>query len=174
MKTPIIALIALALPFTASAEMVPSNDRVRVEVQIATQSDRKDLAKTSADQVTQYKTLSIVLSGKPKSPESRVIKWTAYGRNMKSNSVQPLDSGEIKLELVNGRQTAESKRVTTTYTPDHFETSTSRSRSTGRSTPRAKKVEAAGTKFAGYSVQVMDGSSVVGEAIEPASIGAKK
>ena len=84
------ALIALALPFAANAQMVPANERVRVEVQIVSDNDHKDIAKTSVDQITQNKTLTIKLSGKPKSPDTRVIKWTAYGRNVKSNSCHNL------------------------------------------------------------------------------------
>ena len=171
-------LIALALPFTATAQMIPANDRVRVEVQIVSQSDHKELAKTTADQVTQHKTLNIVLNGKPKNPETRTIKWATYGRNMKSNNVQQLESGELKLGLTNGRQTTESKRTTTTYTPMHTTVSTSRNsgrgRSSGRSTPKAKRVEATGTKFAGYSVQVLDGGKVVGEKADPENIGKPK
>lgn len=153
--------------------MVSANDRVRVEVTTVTGSDHKDLGKTSTDRVTQHKTLNIALSGKPKNPETRVVRWTAYGRNMKSNNVTMLASGEIKLGLVNNRQAAESKHVSTTYTPDHSVVSTRRSRS-GRSTPRAKKVEASGVKFAGYSVQVLDGGKVVGEASDPVGIGKPK
>lgn len=171
--TLLTALIALA-PL-AGAQMIPTNDRVRVEVSITTDTDHKNLAKTSTDQVTQNKALNIALTGKPKSPETRVIKWTAYGRNMKSNNVSAVESGEIKLDLVNGRQTAESKRFSTTYTPEHSVVSNSRSRSRGsRSTPRAKKVEASGVKFAGYSVQVLDGGKVVGEASDPSNIGKPK
>jgi hypothetical protein len=169
------ALIALALPFAANAQMVPANDRVRVEVQIVSDNDHKDIAKTSVDQITQNKTLTIKLSGKPKSPDTRVIKWTAYGRNVKSNSIQMLESGEFKLELAtNGGQTVDTKRFASTYTPEHSVVSTSRSRSSGRSTPRAKRVEATGTKFAGYSVQVLDGGKVVGEKAEPENIGKPK
>lgn len=169
------ALIALALPCTATAQMVPANERVRVEVQIVSDNDRKDIAKTTVDHVTQNKTLTIKLGGKPKSPETRVIKWTAYGRSLKRNSIQMLETGEFKLELAaNGGQTVDTKRFTSTYTPDHYEVSKIRSRGSGKSTPRAKKIEATGTKFAGYSVQVLDGGTVVGEKAEPESIGKPK
>ena len=174
------AVLALALPLSAGAQMVPANDRVRVEVRVDTTSDHKELAKTTADTVTQHKTLNISLSGKAKSPETRVIKWTAYGRNMKSKDLTTLETGEIKLGFgPNGQQAAESKRVSTTYTPEHSVISKSSGRGRGssgggRSTPRATKVAASGTKYVGYSVQVLDGGKVVGESSDPSGIGAKK
>ena len=41
---------------------------------------------------------------------------------------------------------------------------------TGRSTSKAKKVEAVGTKFAGYGVVIKDGGKVVGEIFDPAGL----
>ena len=171
------AFIALAFPLAAGAQIIPSNDRVRVEVRLAGESDRKDLKNTTADTVTQHKALTILLSGKAKTPERRVIKWTAYGRDMKHRDVSAIESGEIKLELsASGQQAAESKRISTTYTPEHAEVSKSSggngSRSRGPS--RSKKVGASGVKFAGYSVQVLDGGTVVGEAADPQGIGKPK
>lgn len=169
------AFVALALPFTASAQMVPANDRVRVEVEIVSDNSHKDLGKTSVDQVTQNKSLTIKLTGKTKSPEARVAKWTAYGRNVKNNNIQPLETGEFKLDLSDsGKQSVDTRRFSSTYTPEHSVVSTTRGRSSGRSSARAKKVEASGVKFAGYSVQVLDGGKVVGERADPESIGKPK
>ena len=169
------ALIALALPLTTKAQIVPPNDRVRVEVRTASESDRKDIKGTSAATVTQYKTLTILLSGKPKAPETRVIKWTAYGRDAKDRDVSVIESGEIKLDLAaNGQQTAESKRVVATHTPEHSAGSKSGSGGGGGGSKGSKKVEASGVKFAGYSVQVLDGTTVVGEAADPIGIGKPK
>ena len=168
------ALIALALPLTTNAQIIPPNDRVRVEVRTASESERKDIKKTNAATVTQYKTLTILLSGKPKTPETRVIKWTAYGRDAKDRDVSVIESGEIKLELAaNGQQTAESKRVVATHTPEHSGSAKGGSGSSSGSS-RSKKVEASGVKFAGYSVQVLDGATVVGEAADPIGIGKPK
>ena len=159
--------------------MIASNDRVRVEVRMTSESDRKDLKNTTANTVTQHKALTILLSGKPKTPETRVIKWTAYGRDVKDRDVRPIESGEIKLDLTaHGQQTAESKRISTTFTPEHSESSKSGSGSgsgsSSRGSSRSKKVEASGVKFAGYSVQVLDGATVVGEAADPQGIGKPK
>ena len=72
-----LVALALTLPLAATAQMVASNDRIRVVVSIKTANQVKDNKGTSADTVTQNKTLSIVLTGHPKSPETRVVKWAA-------------------------------------------------------------------------------------------------
>ncbi len=154
------------------AQMLPMNERVRVEVRVATESELKDIAKTTADRVTQKRTLNITLSGKPKSPETRVIKWTAYGRDLRNDQTRPIGSGEIKLALVNGTQTVESEPTTTTHTPDHAVTP--KAGGGKRPNARARHVEATGTKFIGYSVQVMDGTKVVGELSDPVGIARPK
>lgn len=165
-----VALVALTLAFTANAQMIPANDRVRVEVLVVSDNDHKDIGKTSADRVTQNRTFTIKLSGKQKSPETRKLKWTAYGRNLKTNAVQPVETGEFKLELAaNGQQTVEAKRFSCSYTPEHSEIS--KSGKGTKSVARAKKVEATGVKYAGYRVQVLDGGTVVGESAEPENIG---
>lgn len=175
MKPTLLFSALIALTLSVEAQMVPANDRVRVEVQIVSETDHKDLGKTNTDRVTQNKTLTIKLSGKPKIPETRVIKWTAYGRNLKSDNIQKIESGEFKLELAaNGGQTVDTKRFASTYTPEHSVVSIDRNRNSGRSTPKAKRVEATGTKFSGYSVQVLDGGKVVGEKAEPENIGKPK
>ena len=166
---------AIFAPGTVSGQMIPTNDRVRVEVRITGDSARKDLKNTTASAVTQNKTLVILLSGKPKSPESRIVKWTAYGRDMKGHDVRQIESGEVKLDLpANGQQTVESKRISVTYTPDHSEVTKTKSRGNNKGTTKAKKIEASGVKFAGYSVQVLDGSAVVGQASDPENIGKPK
>jgi hypothetical protein len=174
----IFLLLVLAFRVDAETPMVPMNERVRVEVKTDTQSDRKDLAKTSVDEVTQFKTLKIELSGKPKQPETRIVKWTAYGRDMKTNDVRKIDSGEFKLQFgPDGRQTTESKRISTTYTPEHSEGGKGGKGGgggQGGKGSRSKKVEGSGAKFVGYRVEVVDGASVVGEYSDPIGIGPSK
>ena len=154
-----------------------SNDFVRVEVRVQSDQDRKDIAKSTADTVTQHKTLNIVLSGKARSPENRTGKWTAYGRSLKGNDITALESGEFKVDLASGSQKIESKKVSTTYTPEHATVSTSRSRSSGgtggTSRTTAKKVAAVGTKFIGFGVVVKDGDKIVGEYFDPAGLKAE-
>ena len=170
----ILAAATVLMPFIASAQIVSGNDAVRIEVRVQSDQDRKDIAKSTADTTTQHKTLTITLSGKAKSPETRTGKWTAYGRGLKGNDITVLESGEFKVDLAGGAQKVESKKVSTTYTPEHATVSTSRTRSSGGSggTTRttAKKVPAEGTKFIGYGVVVKDGERVVGEFFDPSGL----
>ena len=128
------------------------------------------IAKSTAATITQHKTLTIALSGKAKSPETRTGKWTAYGRGLKGNDITVLESGEFKVDLAGGAQKVESKKVSTTYTPEHATVSTTRGRSGGTSRTTAKKVPAEGTKFIGYGVVVKDGGKIVGEFFDPSGL----
>ena len=170
--------MALLLGTTvATAQVVTGNELVRIEVRVASDQDRKDLAKTTADAVTQHRTLAIALSGKAKTPETRTGKWIAYGRSLKGNDIEVLDSGEFKVDLASGVQKIESKKINADYTPAHTTVSTTRGRSTGgksgTSRTTAKKVSATGTKFIGFSVVVKDGDKIVGEHFDPAGLKAE-
>jgi hypothetical protein len=163
--------LALTLQLAASAQMANPNDRVRVVVSIKSASKVKDIKGSSADTVSQNKELSIQLSGSARIKETRVIKWAAYGRDQKSRTLSTIGFGEIPLALSsNGQQSVESKSIATTYTPEHSEVSKSGGRSSSRSRSRAKKVAAEGIRYVGYSVQVLDGGRVVGEASDPVGI----
>ena len=170
---PLIAAAAALMPLAAAAQIVSGNDYVRIDVRVQSDQDRKDIAKTSADTVTQHKTLNITVSGKAKSPETRAGKWTAYGRSLKGNDITALESGEFKVDLANGSQKIESKKVTTTYTPEHAEVSTSRSRGSSSSRTTARKIPADGKKFIGFSIVVKDGDKTVGEYFDPAGLQAE-
>ena len=76
-------------------------------------------------------------------------------------------SGDFKIDFASGGQKFESKRINTTYTPEHANVSTSRGRS------KATKVAAEGTKFIGYVVVVTDGGKVVGEFSDPSGLKAE-
>ena len=141
------------------------SDRVHIDVRVAADQDRKDIKGSSADTVTQNKTLEITITGKPKNPETRTGKWTVYGRSVSGHDLTAVGSGEFKLELpATGQQKIVSQKVSATYTPEHAVSS-----GTGTRT-KAKKVDATGTKYVGYSVVVKDGEKVVGEAAEPMGI----
>jgi hypothetical protein len=157
------------------AQGLTSNDTVHIEVRVQSGQDRKDIAKSTADTVTQYKALTIVMSGKAKSPETRIGKWVAYGRSLKNNEITALESGEFKIDLASGPQTIESKKISTTYTPEHSVLSTSHGRAgnAGSSHTTAKKVVAEGKKFIGIGVSVREGDKIVGEYFDPVGLKAE-
>lgn len=158
-------LVAVSVVFAPLASAQTANDLVRVEVRVQTDQERKDIKSTTVDTVTQHKSLFITISGKAKAPETRTGKWIAYGRDLKGRALDVLESGEFKVDLASGPQKIESKKVSTTYTPDHAVVSTSGSSRSRRTT--AKKVAAEGKKFAGYVVTVKDGDKIVGQWADP-------
>jgi hypothetical protein len=160
-----VAVLAL-LPLTGAAQT--ANDIVRVEVRVKNTTDRKDIKGSSADEKTENVTLDVSLSGKPKSPESRVVKWTIFGKDVADKDVKPLESGEEKLALsATGQQKFESKTATTTSTPDHAQTQSKGGGGKGGGMKgkmaTSKKVAGTGAKYVGWGVQVKEGETIVGE-----------
>ncbi len=155
------AALTLIVPAIHAQSM---NELVRIEVRVESTQDRKDIKGTHADTVTQHKTLQIEISGKPKIPETRTGQWTIYGRNLVGKSITTIDSGDFKIDLASDPQKIGPKQVSTTSTPEHFVVSGKGARS------KAKKVEAEGTKYIGYSVIVKDGDKIVGGISDPMGI----
>ena len=166
----VLAAVAL-FPCMASAQVVTGNDQVRIEVRVQTEQDRKGNKGTTVDTVTQGKTLQITLSGKAKSPETRTGKWMAYGREVKDKALSVVESGDFTIDFTKGAQKVESKKITTTYTPEHG-ASASKYGSGGKG-GAPKKTPAEGSKFAGYGVVVKDGDKIVGEFYDPAGVKAE-
>jgi hypothetical protein len=159
-----VALVAPLMPFTAFGQT--SSDLVRIEVRVQTEQDRKEIKGSTKDEVTQNKSLFITINGKAKSPETRTGTWVAYGRDMKgkSSDVAEIERGEFKVDLAAGPQKIESKKISTTYTPEH---SGGGGGGDKNDRNKSKKVEAEGKKFAGYVVTVKDGEKVVGQISDP-------
>ena len=171
-----LALLALfaagtLLPSIASAQLVSSNDRVRVEVRVQTEQERKGNKGTTVDTVTQGKTLQITISGKAKSPETRTGKWMAYGRDAKDKALAVIESGDFAIDFATGAQKVESKKINTTYTPEHAPAGKGGGNYSKGSA--SKKVPAEGIKFAGYGVVIKDGDKIVGEFYDPAGVKAE-
>lgn len=157
------------------AQMPSPAEMVSVEVRAVSDTDRKEIKGTSADTVTQHRTLEILLRGKPKTPETRVVKWVAFGRDLKDKDVSVLERGEFPLDLSDrGMQRMQSNKVSTTSTAAHV---VSKGRGGNRNNKnanfRGSKVPASGTKYAGYGVQVREGNKILGEAYDPAGLKAQ-
>jgi hypothetical protein len=166
----LLALAAAVTPVVATAQS--AGDMVRIEGKVQSGQERKKLPNTTADQVTEDRTILLTITGKAKSPETRTGTWVAYGRDMKKHDLQVLDRGDIKIDLSAGPQTFESKKFSTTYTPEHSVSSdhmgtTGRGKNAHQTLPQTKRVEAEGKKFAGYVVTVKDGDKVVGQFSDP-------
>ncbi|MEO7317810.1 MAG: hypothetical protein ABIZ56_02350 [Chthoniobacteraceae bacterium] len=149
---------------------------VRLEVKVNGGDSHDRIKGSTAVQHDQTKELEITVSSVSKTPPSGLrLKWFIYGRDLKSNSVSVLRSGEAKVALGgNGSQVISSAKVETKSTPEHSVVSRGRGRGNrgtgGGSRVSVKKVEATGDKYIGYGVQVLDGGKVVAEAFDPAGV----
>jgi hypothetical protein len=160
-------VITLACSASLCAQAVPGSDRIRVQVTVQTETERKNLKGTHTDRITEHKTLSVRLTGKVQNPETRVIWWTVYGKDLQTNKITTLGTEEVPLALgQDGTQPIASKRVSTTFTPDHI-LSHGKNREGG-------KVAAEGVKYLGYAVQVRQGEKIVGEASDPPGVDKRK
>lgn len=170
----IVALGLLTLPAT-SIQASFHDSPVRLEVKVNGGDSHDRIKGSTAVQHDQSKELEITVSSVSKTPPTGLrLKWSLYGRDLKSNGVSVLRSGEAKVALgANGSQVISSAKVETKSTPEHAVVSKSRGRGgSGRSGGRVsvKKVEATGDKYIGYGVQVLAGDKVVAEAFDPAGV----
>ncbi len=157
----VLSGVSLALVGEGYSQMPSAAETVRIEVKTVSSSDRKEIKDSREDTITQNKVLEISVTGKPKTPETRVVKWSVFGRDQKDKDVTELESGEYPLDLSNGgRQMRESKKVSTTFTGAH-------------TAGKGKKVPASGSKYVGYAIQVREGTKILGEAYDPAGLKAK-
>jgi hypothetical protein len=160
-------VITLACSPILCAQTVPGSDRIRVQVTVQTETERKNLKGTHADRITEHKTLAIRLTGKVQNPETRVIRWTVYGKDLQTNKITTLGTEDVLLALgQDGTQAIAGKRVSTTFTPDHI-LSHGKNREGG-------KVAAEGVKYLGYAVHVRHGEKIVGEASDPPGVDKRK
>jgi hypothetical protein len=159
----ILIVVSFGSASFLQAQPLPGSDRVRVQVKVQSETERKNLKGTHTDQITEHKTLVIRLTGKSKDPETRAVRWTVFGKDLVTNKMTTLGTEEITLALAaDGSQTTTSKRISATHTPDHI-LSHGKKREGG-------KVAAEGVKYLGYAVQVRDGEKIVGEASDPPGV----
>lgn len=162
----VLQMVCLALclvSLCASAHMIASRT---VSVAVEETIRRKTAASyTVADSVT----LQITLRGKALTPDGRIVKWTAYGRERQDRVISVLSTGETKVDLAPaGMQKIEPVEISTTSTRDHSVSKTSGRGRSRRST--AVRVEGSGVQYVGYGVQVIEGEEVVGEKFGPESL----
>jgi hypothetical protein len=158
-----VLLLVPAGAMRLGAQSTPGSDRVRIQVTVQSEEERKNLKGTHTDQISGHRILSIRLEGKTRHPETRAVRWQVYGKDLATNKLVSAGSGEFQLALDgSGSQSVKSERVTTVHTPDHI-LSHGKNRQAG-------KVAAAGVKYAGFSVEVRDGEKIVGLASDPPGI----
>ena len=168
-------LLAAAFAFTgghASASFHSSP--VRLDVSVHGGDSHARIQGSSAVKHDQKEELEINVSSVSKNlPSGLQLKWFMFGRDLKSNRVGVLRSGEAKVELGGrGSQVINSAKIEAKSTPEHSVVSRGRGRGgrTGGSRGSVKKVAATGDKYIGYGVQVLNGSKVVAETFYPPSL----
>ena len=163
----LLGCLLVLLPLSAPAHMTKGEVMVLVKENV----DGESKAKYSRSQAV---TLDITVNGKPEDPETRTIKWTAYGKDQKTGSVVTMETGEVKVNLTAGStQKTTTKTIATNYKEKHTQSSSSGG---GRGRSRRVKyteVPGEGVKYYGYGVQVMEGAQVVGEKFDPKSLEPK-
>ena len=166
---------------SAHASFHDSPVRLAVKVNGGDSHDR--IKGSTAVQHDQTKELDITVSSVSKTvPSGLRLKWFMYGRDIKSNGVSVLRSGEAKVALgSNGSQVISTAKVETKSTPEHSVVSKGRRGGSngsngsnggtgGGARISVKKVEATGDKYIGYGVQVLAGNKVVSETFDPPGV----
>lgn len=118
------------------------------------------------DAVTQVRKLELALSRTGKEPAlDLVVKWTIYGHTRNDNKEVVIESGELKASLEGGKSiTLTTPQVTIKGVREH-------SVSTGGGRRRrSKNIPASGEEYIGYSVEVLNGTTVVAEAYSKPSL----
>ena len=122
--------------------------------------------------ITQNHSLKIYVTNTSKDVSNVKVKHIFFGRNLKNHSVDKINEGEKEAQVKPlATEAVEVPMVSSTYTEEHFETGGGGAGGgkAGRGKP-GKKVEASGSRFVGYAVQVFQGEKMVAEAYEPASM----
>lgn len=160
---PAILFIA-ALAFTGGRAAASFHDSpVRLEVKVHGGDRHDQIRGSSAMKHDQHEELEITISSVSRNPPLGLqAKWFIFGRDLKSNRVNVIRSGEEKVALGrNGSQVLNSAKVEAVSVPEHSVVSRGRG---------GKKVEATGDKYIGYGVQVLAGDTVVSETYYPVGI----
>ena len=136
--------------------------------------ERSDSEKAAKYTYRQNIALEITISGKPHNPETRIVKWTVYGKDRKTDAVSILKSGDARVDFALGStQKIITEEVSTTSSADHTVSSSSRGGRGNSRRLRYTKVEGSGTRYIGYGVQVFEGDKVVAEKFDPRTLESK-
>lgn len=166
------ALSALLMAHSAQAAGV-SLSPVRLEVKAQGGDEFHRIAGSTAETHDQKEELVITISSVSRTPPAGLrVKWFMFGRDLKSNHVSVLRSGEAHVALGTGSQVITTPKVEEKSTPKHAVISHNSQRGRdGRVAPATvRNVAATGVKYIGYGVQVLDGKSVVAETYDPVGI----
>lgn len=156
----LLLIVSGSLATPANAQSLGSPVRIDVNPTGGASYDRSQ--GSMASKATESKKLEIILSSSAREvPAGLKVRWTIYGRTMDGNRLTSLGTGESAVAVAPGqKQTVLSETITATSTPAH---SVSSGSGRGRGRVKSKQMPAEGSRYAGYGVQILQGSTVVGE-----------
>ena len=162
-------LCALCAGFTHTAGAQSSPVMLRVK---ATAGDSHDRIKNSSASVHhQKKELTASLTNMSREEQKDLtVKWYAFGRDENSKSVVLISSVSNSVILAPAKTGTDTFSAATTYTPDHFVSTNSRSRSSGKTRTSVKKVAGSGAKMLGWGVQIIREGKVLAEEFQPPNL----
>lgn len=166
MKTLLLLLLVCA------AAPVLALDKVSIAVTVKT--DGKAIAEKKGYEEEQKRFLAITLTNRTREELSGlVVKWAIFASDLKERETSKAGSGEVKASVYPRHpELVQSQTVTMNYTPRHAVRSSS-GKSSGKSkgsSVKMKTVEASGTRYRGWGVQVFQGSALIGEAYSTAEL----
>jgi hypothetical protein len=140
----------------AAPSAVP--DLVHVDADLT--SDHKD-PKSGPEEIIDYK-LKLLLTNHLAEPTGPlVVRITFHNRDLakRANGVEKVLTLDAAIKG-RGTQEVTSAPVTYTFTPEHGQSIKAK-----RGKVRSKRVPASGKRYAGYSVQILQGGKVIGEKV---------
>jgi hypothetical protein len=150
----LVAACVVAVAQFSSAYAQISPIKMRVTQTGKTDRDDKDKHKSS-----QEKVLNIEITNSAKEAMDLKIKYTVFGRDLRSKDIVGIADGEMPAAL----KPQSTEKFTTPKAQSDMEEETGAGKD--------KKV-AKGAKMIGYGVQVLKGETVVAEAYEPSAMKA--
>lgn len=140
-------------------------DKVGIAVNVRT--DGKAMGEQKGNAEEQKRFLEITLTNRTREElTGLVVKWAVFANDLEANETVKAGSGQVKSSVYFQRpEVVQSQTVTMKYTPRHAERSSSgKGRSGSNRKATYKTVEAKGTRYKGWGVQVFQGSTMIGEA----------
>jgi len=160
----LLSAICALLTNTGAAQSSP----IMLRVQATGGDSHTDIKNSTASVHHQRKELTATLTNLSREEQKGlIVKWYAFGREVKSNRVVILSSASNTVTLAPAKSGTDTFKPSTTYTPDHSVVTTNRSRTSGKTRTSIKKVSGSGTKMLGWGVQVMREGKVVAEEFQP-------
>lgn len=141
----------------------------KVSIAVTVKTDGKAIAEKKGYEEEQKRFLAITLTNRTREELSGlVVKWAIFASDLKERETSKAGSGEVKASVYPRHpELVQSQTVTMNYTPRHAVRSSSgkgRSKGGKGGSVKMKTVEASGTRYRGWGVQVFQGSALIGEA----------